>query len=269
MTTNPKYSTYVDAMRQDWNERARQDAFLYIASWRKDWDEPSFFASGEADYQNLVAPVLKRLALDPSDKSMAEIGCGAGRMTRTFASQFRSVFAVDISDEMQTRAKAFLSDFSNITWILSGGQSLSGLPSESLDFVFSYLVLQHFPSRQLVAGTIQEMIRVLKPEGAYLFQFNGFLQPTMNWKGRLLCSWLDRLASIGLKRLSRFGALLGGIDPQMVGRTWRGVALSSAEIDGMVRAAGGPSPAFLAENTPFAWCYGQKDRRPELDHSKW
>lgn len=254
---NPKYSTDVNAMRQDWNERARHDAFLYIAGWRKDWNETSFFASGEADYQNLVVPVLQRLGLDPSNKSMAEVGCGVGRMTRSFASHFRSVLAVDISDEMQARAKAFLSDFSNITWILSESQSL-GLPRDSLDFVFSYLVLQHFPSRDLVAGTIGEMIRGLKPGGAYLFQFNGFLQPTMNWKGRLLCSCLDRLASMGLKHLSRYGAQLAGIDPQMVGRTWRGVALTSAEIDSMVRAAGGPSSAFLGENTSFAWCYGRK-----------
>jgi ubiquinone/menaquinone biosynthesis C-methylase UbiE len=245
-------------MRDDWNDRARQNAFLYIASWNTDWDEASFFASGEVDYQNLVVPVLQRLALDPSDKAMAEIGCGVGRMTRSFARHFRSVFAVDISDEMQTRAKILLSDFSNIIWILSEGQTLSGLPSNSLDFVFSYLVLQHFPSTALVARGIQEMIRALKPGGVYLFQFNGFLQPTMNWKGRLLCSSLDRLASMGLKRVSRLCAHLVGIDPHMVGRTWRGVALTSREIDSIVRAAGGPSPAFLKENTAFAWCYGRK-----------
>jgi hypothetical protein len=80
----------------------------------------------------------------------------------------------------------------------------------------------------------------------------------MNWKGRLISSVLDTLASAGLKRLSRFGAKLAGIDPQMVGKTWRGVALSTAEVASMVRDAGSTSPAFLAEDTPFAWCYGQK-----------
>jgi SAM-dependent methyltransferase len=258
MTTNKKSSAHIDAMRQDWNERARHDAFLYIASWRKDWDEDSFFASGEKDYRNLVSPVLQQLALDPEDKSMAEIGCGAGRMTRSFAFQFRNVFAVDISEEMQVRAKILLSSLSNITWILSDGQSLNGLPSNSLDFVFSYLVLQHFPSPELVAGTIEEMLRVLKPGGAYLFQFNGSHQPTMNWKGRLLSSSLDKMASVGFRRLSHFGAQLAGIDPQMVGKTWRGVDLSTAEIASIVHSAGGPCPTFLAEDTPLAWCYGRK-----------
>ena len=27
-----------DLMLQDWDERARKDAFHYIASWRKDWN---------------------------------------------------------------------------------------------------------------------------------------------------------------------------------------------------------------------------------------
>ena len=258
MTANKKSSAQMDAMRHDWNERARRDAFLYIASWRKDWDEESFLASGDEDYQKLVVPVLQRLALETADKSMGEIGCGAGRMTRSFASHFGDVLAVDISEEMQARGKIFLSAFSNITWILSDGQSLIGLPSNSLDFVFSYLVLQHFPTTELVAGTVREMLRALKPGGAYLFQFNGSRQATMNWKGRLISCALDTLASCGMKRLSQFGAELAGIDPQMVGKTRRGVALSAAEIASMVRDAGSSSPAFLAEDTPLAWCYGRK-----------
>ena len=70
-----------DIMRRDWDARARRNAFVYIASWRKDWEETSFFESGEQDYQRLVEPILKQLQFDPASKSMAELGCGAGRMT--------------------------------------------------------------------------------------------------------------------------------------------------------------------------------------------
>ncbi len=98
-----------DSMRRDWDERAKRDAFLYIASWRKDWDEASFFESGEQDYLRLVQPILQKLQFDPEEKSMAELGCGAGRMTKSFAKRFKSVSAVDISAEMQSRAKVYLS----------------------------------------------------------------------------------------------------------------------------------------------------------------
>jgi ubiquinone/menaquinone biosynthesis C-methylase UbiE len=247
-----------DTMRRDWDERARRDAFLYIASWRKDWDETSFFASGEQDYLRLVHPILQKLQFDPANKSMAELGCGAGRMTRSFAQRFESVCAVDVSSEMQSRAKAYLRSFSNITWILSDGETLSGIESASVDFAFSYLVLQHMPTRKVVSSSIREMMRILRPGGAFLFQFNGSEQPTMNWKGRAISTILDGIASMGLQNASRCLATLFGIDPEMVGRTWRGAALTSAEIAEAVRSAQGSTEGFLDAGTPLAWCYGRK-----------
>jgi SAM-dependent methyltransferase len=245
-------------MRRDWDARARRDAFLYIASWRSDWDEKAFFDSGEQDYLSLVHPVFEKLEFDPSDKSMAELGCGVGRMTRTFAKRFASVLAVDISAEMQARGREYLCDSSNIDWVLSDGERLAGIETSFVHFTFSYLVLQHMPNRQVVAGAIREMLRILKPGGAFLFQFNGSDRPTMNWKGRAGSYVLDVLASVGLTRISQKAAQLARIDPGMVGTTWRGAALTAEEISGVVHGAGGVPLGFLGEATPMAWCYGRK-----------
>ena len=40
--TETKSDRMAEVMRRDWDERARKDAYFYIASWRKDWDEASF-----------------------------------------------------------------------------------------------------------------------------------------------------------------------------------------------------------------------------------
>jgi SAM-dependent methyltransferase len=245
-------------MRRDWDERARRNAFLYIASWRRDWDEKSFFESGEQDYLRLVHPILQKLQFDSSRKSMAELGCGAGRMTRSFAQRFQSVVAVDISAEMQSRAKGFLQSFSNIRWVLSNGETLSDVESASVDFAFSYLVLQHMPNKELVFSSIREIMRILRPDGAFLFQFNGSDQPTMNWKGRAISGILDGMASVGLHSTSRRIASIIGIDPEMVGKTWRGVALTTAEIEEAVRFGHGSPDGFLGASTPLSWCYGRK-----------
>jgi len=117
----------IDSMRRDWNERARHNAFLYIASWRHDWTEESFFASGEADVQRIVHPILEKLHLNSSVSSMAELGCGAGRMTRAFAKQFQSVTAIEISEEMQRKAQKYLADFSNVRWVLVDGVALAAI----------------------------------------------------------------------------------------------------------------------------------------------
>jgi len=245
-------------MRRDWDERARRDAFLYVASWRKDWDEASFFESGEQDYLRLVHPILQKLQFDPASNTMAELGCGAGRMTRSFAQRFKSVSAVDISAEMQSRARGYLRPFSNIRWVLSNGETLSGIESASVDFVFSYLVLQHMPTKVVVFSSIREMMRILRPGGAFLFQFNGSDRPTMNWKGRAMSRILDGIASVGLHSASRRIASVFGIDPEMVGKTWRGAALTSAEIAEAVCSGQGSPDGFLAAGTPLAWCYGRK-----------
>lgn len=247
-----------DAMRRDWDERARRDAFLYIASWRKDWDENSFFESGEQDYRRLVQPVLEKLQFDPATKIMAELGCGAGRMTRCFASRFAAVYAIDISAEMQARGKRYLESFPNIHWVLSEGENLSGVQTASVDFVFSYLVLQHMPEKQLVFNSIRELLRILRPGGAFLFQFNGFDKATMNFKGRAISGLLDNLASIGLKSVSKRIAGAAGIDPEMVGKTWRGVVLSTGEITAAVQSGQASPEGFLTPGTPLAWCYGRK-----------
>jgi len=245
-------------MRRDWDERARRNSFAYIASWRDDWDEASFFESGEQDYLRLVLPILEKLRLDPATKSMVELGCGAGRMTRSFAQRFSSVKAVDISKEMQSRAKEYMQSYSNIEWILTDGESLSGIASGLVDFVFSYLVLQHMPHKKIVRNAIHEMMRVLQPGGAFLFQFNGSTQPTMNWKGRTISEILDGLATLGLRGASRRLAGLAGIDPAMVGKTWRGAALSSEEVAEAVRSGRALNFYFQGADTPMAWCYGRK-----------
>jgi ubiquinone/menaquinone biosynthesis C-methylase UbiE len=245
-------------MRRDWNERARKDAFLYIASWKDDWNEESFFASGEADYQRLVEPIVSQLAVTPAGSTMAELGCGAGRMTRAFARRFRSVTAMDISEEMQSRAKGYLKDFGNVRWVLTDGVTLNGVETGAMDFVFTYLVLQHYPSAELIAASIEEMMRILCPGGAFLFQFNGSQRATMNWRGRVVSALLDGLCSIGLKGLSQYCARLAGIDPEMIGKTWRGVALRLGQVDTMVRKAGGLPTGFQGEDSPLAWCFGHK-----------
>lgn len=247
-----------NSMRRDWDERARKDAFHYIASWKDDWNEESFFASGETDYQRLVEPALVKLAFAPDGNSMAELGCGAGRMTRAFSRRFHSVTAIDISEEMQARAKSYLKDSANVRWVLTDGVVLESVETGSMDFVFSYLVLQHYPSAEVIATSIEEMMRILQPGGAFLFQFNGSHHATMNWRGRFVSALLDGLCSAGLKRVAQACARFAGIDPEMIGKTWRGVALSSEEVDRMVRSARGVPAGFEGENSPLAWCFGRK-----------
>lgn len=245
-------------MRRDWDERARKDAFFYIASWRKDWDLPAFLKSGEEDYDRLVAPLLRRTGFVSEGKTIIELGCGAGRMTRLFSAHFKRVVAFDVSEEMLKRAKALLPDVGNISWLQCNGENLSEAGNKSADFVFSYLVLQHLPHEEQVCTYIREMLRVLRSDGLCLFQFNGCKRPTMNWKGHWTWKLIDGLRAIWMRGLSRSPAKLVGLDPQMAGNSWHGTSITSAKVAEAVHAGGGTVLEMRGENTGMAWCIARQ-----------
>lgn len=249
-----------DLMRQDWDERARKDAFHYIASWRKDWTPESFFQSGEEDYERLVAPVFDRWRWEPQGKSMLELGCGAGRMTRSFAERFSHVYAFDISNEMLGHAKALFPNASNVNWILGNGTDLSVLGDETVEFAFSYIVLQHMPEPIFAIRYIREMLRVLKPGGVFQFQFNSVPQMTMNWKGRLAWGIVDFPWALGFRQTSRGVASLLGLPPDMAGKSWRGASLDVKMVRETIDAGGAVVKEMTGETTPMTWCYGLKSR---------
>ncbi|MGH9865714.1 MAG: class I SAM-dependent methyltransferase [Candidatus Acidiferrales bacterium] len=245
-------------MRRDWDERARKDAFYYIATWRQDWTPETFAVSGEEDYQRLVQPFLEDLQFVPECASMVEVGCGAGRMTASFARRFATVYALDISEEMQNLGRKNLAEFPNIHWVVADGTNLSAVPSDSADFVFSYLVLQHLPAERLALTYVREILRVLKQGGIFLFQFNAAKRPTMNWKGRLAWGAVDTLWAFNLRSLSRTTARWLGFDPETAGMSWRGASLSADKVVETIRAAGGSSVQVTGDGTAMAWCKGGK-----------
>ncbi len=247
-----------ESMRREWNARAGKDAFFYIASWRTDWDAAGFLKSGEEDYQQLVAPVLDRFAFSPEGGTMLELGCGAGRMTRSFASRFGKVLAFDVSEQMLDRARELLKETPNVSFFLGDGLGLAAAADESVDFAFSYLVLQHLPVEELALSYIREILRVLRPGGLCLFQFNSMTRPTMNWKGRFAWGVIDALWDLRLPKVSRALARLLGFDPEMGGKTWHGAAMESARVVETVCAAGGVVLDVRGEGTARTWCCARK-----------
>jgi len=249
-------------MRVDWEERARRNAFHYIASWKEQWESSDFLRSGEEDYLRLVAPMLKACGAEQPSDLVLELGCGAGRMTGSFARRHKRVIAVDLSAEMLRRAIALHPSPDNILWLRASGEDLAFLKDEAVSFVFSYLVLQHLPNERLVSNYVTEMLRVLRPGGIFLFQFNGSSQPTMNWRGRAIWGAIDLLWSGGMPWLGRSLAALFGMDSAAAGRTWRGAAVSAPKIISLVQSVGGEVRLSTGEETPMAWCCGIKKTGP-------
>lgn len=248
----------VDLLRRDWDDRAQKNALFYIEDSRHDWSADKFFQSGENDYCTLVAPILKQIGFDPAGKNMLELGCGAGRMSRSFATRFKTVVAVDISSEMLKRGQQLIPDAPNIVWQQGNGFDFANVPNESTDLVFSYLVLQHLPTEQLVSKYVSEIVRVLRTGGVFLLQFNSLTTPTMNLRGRVAWAVVNTFWSFGFVRLSRRMAGGFGFDPLTAGRSWRGAPLAPGEMRAFVHNAGGIVLETRGDGTSATWCYGTK-----------
>lgn len=140
-----------------WNRATRDDARWYIATA----SEP-FFERGGRDTDELVA----FCGLQPSkDKTLLEIGAGAGRMTHRFAELYGRVIALDVSEEMLRLGRGNLAGVGNVEWVLGSGADLDVVADHSVDDVFSYITLQHVPSTAAVLRYLEEAGRVLRPGG--------------------------------------------------------------------------------------------------------
>jgi SAM-dependent methyltransferase len=172
-------------MRSDWDARARADAERAIYSHDAEGDVDGFAGSGRANYDQLVRPFLPVLlnGRDSRECRAIEIGCGVGRMTEWFARDFGEVDAFDVSPEMITRARARLGE--GIRWHVGSGATLDPLPDACADLVFSYIVFQHIPSREVIESYVCEAARVLRPGGWFKFQVSGvaFAHEPDTWLG--------------------------------------------------------------------------------------
>jgi len=173
-------------MREDWNARAQEDAHYYVAFGRRNQSGEEFFDTAHEQVHGLTVE-MKRLAPGPLRARRAlEIGCGPGRLMKPLSSVFGEIHGVDISDQMVARARENLAAVPHAHAHHAPNSNLEAFADSSFDFVYSYAVFQHIPSREVVIGYLDEATRVLKPGGVIRVQVNGLPQSARvydTWSG--------------------------------------------------------------------------------------
>src|ERR1039458_4261650 len=150
----------LERMRADWNERAGEDAYYYVAFGRREQGDEEFFSTASDIVKGLVWDLKRVRGRDAA----LEIGCGPGRLMRPLSGHFGEIHGVDVSDEMIRLAGERLRDTPNAHPHHSSGSDLALFPDEKFDFVYSYAVFQHIPSREVVFSYLREARRVRSEE---------------------------------------------------------------------------------------------------------
>lgn len=197
-----------EVSRRFWDKAARDNAAWHVATGHTEENE-EFFRQGadETDlFLNLCDVVVR-----PTD-TVLEIGCGVGRMTRRLSALAGRVTAVDVSQEMLKRCAHNISDQSNVTCLLVPGDgSLREVADNTVQVVFSYITLQHVPSKQAQMLYLEESGRVLTPGGQLAIQIRG------DSLSARLTDWLGHLGHVIQRRAT-------------LSRAWRGARLPDGDV---------------------------------------
>ncbi len=176
-------------MREDWDQRARENARHYVDTASADWTDDEFFRSGEKTVAEEILTDLGNICQGkaPGEMRVLEIGCGAGRVTKALARFFGEVHAVDVSGEMVRLATQALAGHPNAFLYHNNGTDLRIIPAAQFDFAFSSIVFQHIPSREIIENYVREVHRLLRPGALFKFQVQGDstleTQPDDTWLG--------------------------------------------------------------------------------------
>lgn len=165
--------TVAEQMREDWNRRAKEDAHYYVAFGRHEQDEDEFLSTASDVLRGFKRELKRGLpGNNPRARRALEIGCGPGRLMKPLSKQFGEIHGVDVSDEMIALAKARLANIPHAHPHVGSGADLRQFADASFDFIYSYAVFQHIPSKEVVFSYLRDAARVLKPGGLMRFQAN-------------------------------------------------------------------------------------------------
>ncbi|HEY4197264.1 MAG TPA: methyltransferase domain-containing protein [Mucilaginibacter sp.] len=134
-----------------------------------------FSGEGAKNYDQYLGPILfEPYAIDvvskieqPGIRSVLEIACGTGRVTRHLRNRFKApvkLVASDINADMLHVAKTLLND-NSIEFKIEDAQNLS-FPDNSFDLGVCQFSLMFWPDNK---KGLSEAIRVLKPGGKFIF----------------------------------------------------------------------------------------------------
>lgn len=116
-------------------------------------------------YGDLRKPIFP----DFKSRRAFDICCGEGRMVRRMSALFGQVDGADISQEMLAHARERSGSDSKF-WVTTGANA-GDAPSATYDFVYCTISMQHICVFSVRDGIINDLTRILKPDGKMTLQF--------------------------------------------------------------------------------------------------
>lgn len=162
----------LEDLETKWDALGKEDAMWAVLTHPEKaggrWDPAEFFATGVAEIDATFAD-LGRLGLAVTPGTALDFGCGVGRLSQALAARFERVIGMDVAPSMIALARRHDHSAGNVTYRINESTRLEGVPDDSVDFIYSNIVLQHIPP-PISLGYVREFTRVLRRGGIGFFQ---------------------------------------------------------------------------------------------------
>jgi SAM-dependent methyltransferase len=161
----------IEQHKKNWEKLGELDPLWAVLSDNSkrfnNWDLEEFLKTGEKEVENIFSE-LKNLNITPVKNEVLDFGCGVGRLARHFLKYFSKYNGTDISRPMIEKAREINNGLQAEFFINEA--DLKIFSDNKFDFIYSGIVLQHLPNRELIKKYILEFKRILKNEGILVFQ---------------------------------------------------------------------------------------------------
>ena len=165
--------TPINLMRADWDRRAHEDPYYYVAFAQRGQSVGEFLATAAENIGAFESQLCRLPPRSAEPVRALEVGCGPGRLLLPMSTHFDEIHGVDISPQMVQLARDTLKNVSHAHVHLTEHSDLRMFGSDHFDFVYSYAVFQHIPAKEIVLNYVCEIRRVLKPGGITCCHFRG------------------------------------------------------------------------------------------------
>lgn len=184
-------------------------------------------------------------AVDWAGRDALEVGSGRGGGAAYIQQHFhpRSMTGVDLSDKAVSFCKKHHGSIAGLRFMQGDAEALD-FPDESFDIVMNVESSLYYPH---VENFFKHVVRILKPNGHFLYADMRFLEEVHAWRGQLHATGLELLSEEDITANAKQALALnqdyiGGLIRKYVPGVLRPIFNRFGGADGGRLAAGAPGP---------------------------
>lgn len=163
--------SHVTGFREEISKAAERGADAFFTWFDNAADTNAAFVRGQEDFRVHIAEPAFQYLSAPSKLKALEIGYGGGRLLAAACRCFQTAVGVDIHPHRAMVAKELNKrGVTNFTLLETTGNQIP-VDDASIDFVYSFIVLQHVEKVATFTAYVREASRTIRPGGVAVLYF--------------------------------------------------------------------------------------------------